>query len=51
MHGDRYLEEVGRGLSFGHYANNEILAELRQHIEDSTESMERTASTGDRPSR
>jgi membrane-bound serine protease (ClpP class) len=30
--GERYLDEVGRGLNLGHYESSAILDELRQHL-------------------
>jgi membrane-bound serine protease (ClpP class) len=38
---ERYLDEVGRGLSLGHYEADAILLELRQHIEATKDRLQR----------
>src|SRR5947199_9763660 len=38
--GERYLDEVGRGPGLGHYENDAILDELRQHIRATAEDFE-----------
>src|SRR3954454_5769717 len=37
--GERYLDEVGRGLSLGHYEAGQLLDELRRHIEDTSDAL------------
>ena len=38
---ERYLDEVARGLSLGHYEADAILLELRQHIEATKDRLQR----------
>ena len=39
--GERYLDEVGRGLGLGHYEIREILDELRGHIDAASDDLTR----------